>query len=133
MYRTMLAQLAQRSMDVRFSSNFPLSGRFVSVPVKGRSYFYFEQADSDGKQKHLYVGPEVDPETAARVREHREMKDHTKARRKLVSTLLRNGGMVGPDRFADHVTETLAKAVYSACGPSSSAPWSSPAIPACSG
>lgn len=110
MYRTMLAELAQRSMDAQFASDFPLDGRFVSVPVKGRSYFYFEQADDDGKKKRLYVGPENDAEIAARVREHREVKDHAKARRKLVSTLLRDGGMVGPDRFAGHVTEALAKA-----------------------
>ena len=46
-YRTMFAELGQRSLDAAFETDFPLGGRFVNVPVKGRSYWYFDLR-SDG-------------------------------------------------------------------------------------
>jgi hypothetical protein len=41
-YRTAFAELAQRMFDAQFQADFPLEGRFVSVPVKGRNYWYFD-------------------------------------------------------------------------------------------
>ena len=46
-FRTMFTELSQRSLDASFQSDFPLEGRFVSVPVKGKSYWYFGLA-ADG-------------------------------------------------------------------------------------
>lgn len=107
-YRTMFAELVQRSLDAQFQADFPIEGRFVTVPVKGRDYWYFDLPTPDG-DKRRYVGPAADPEIAARVRHHRDIKDTLKERRRMVSTLLRSGGMAGPDRFAGDVTEALAK------------------------
>ncbi len=60
-YRTMFAELGQRSLDAAFEIDCPLGGRFVVVPVKGRSYWYFDLR-SDGKVTRRYVGPQDDPE-----------------------------------------------------------------------
>ncbi|PST20593.1 hypothetical protein C7U60_15485 [Mesorhizobium plurifarium] len=107
-YRTMFAELVQRSLDSQFQADFPLEGRFVTVPVKGRNYWYFDLPSPEG-DKRRYVGPEADLEITKRVVAFRKIKDSLKERRKMVSTLLRSGGMAGPDRFAGDVTEALAK------------------------
>jgi len=41
-YRTACAELAHRTFDAQFQADFPLEDRFVSVPVKGRNYWYFD-------------------------------------------------------------------------------------------
>lgn len=110
-FRTMFAELAQQSLDAQFHADFPLEGRFVTVPVKGKDYFYFDVPTSDG-DKRRYVGPAADTEIAARVRRHREIKDNMRERRRLVSTLIRSGGMSGPDRFAGDITKALADAGF---------------------
>jgi len=108
-YRTAFAELAQRAFDAQFEVDFPLDGRFVSVPVKGRAYWYFEYPTDDG-DKRRYVGPESDNEITARVKRHKEIKDDIRERRRLVGMLLRSGGMASPDRFAGEVTKALAGA-----------------------
>lgn len=108
-YRTAFAELVQRSFDAQFEADFPLDGRFVSVPVKGRNYWYFEYPTEDGDRRR-YVGPETDEEITARVNKHKEVKDDIRERRKLVGMLLRSGGMASPDRFAGEVTKALADA-----------------------
>lgn len=112
MFRTMFAELAQQSLDAQFHADFPLEGRFVTVPVKGKDYFYFDIPTPEGKDKRSYVGPAADPEIAARVQRHRDIKDNMRERRRLVSTLIRSGGMSGPDRFAGDVTKALADAGF---------------------
>lgn len=111
-FRTMFAELAQQTLDAQWQSDFPLEGRFVTVPVKGKDYFYFDVPTPEGKDKRSYVGPAADPVIAARVRRHREIKGNIKERRRLVSTLLRSGGMSAPDRFAGDVTQALAHAGF---------------------
>ncbi|PJR09719.1 nucleotidyltransferase family protein [Sinorhizobium meliloti] len=111
-FRTMFAELAQQSLDAQFHADFPLEGRFVTVPVKGKDYFYFDIPTPEGKDKRSYVGPAADPEIAARVQRHRDIKDNMRERRRLVSTLIRSGGMSGPDRFAGDVTKALADAGF---------------------
>ena len=88
------------------------------MPVKGKEYWYFD-LPTGGRVTRRYVGPKADPEITARVEGFREIKDSLKARRKLVSTLLRDGGMSGPDRFAGDIVEALAngEAFPSAGGP----------------
>jgi hypothetical protein len=108
-FRTAFAELAQRSLDAQFQADFPVEGRFVTVPVKGREYWYFDLATPDG-DKRRYVGPKADPEITARVDGFREIKDSLKARRRLVSMLTREGGMTAPDRFAGSIVETLGNA-----------------------
>ncbi|MGP4806236.1 nucleotidyltransferase family protein [Agrobacterium cavarae] len=109
-YRTAFAELAQRTFDAQLQADFPLEGRFVSVPVKGRNYWYFDLPTSEGKDKRSYVGPEDDASITKRVKEHKEVKDDIRERRKLVSMLLRSGGLTEPDRFAGEVTKVLADA-----------------------
>lgn len=105
-YRTAFAELVQKSMDGQFKADFPLDGRFVKVPVKGRNYWYFDHPAA----KRRYVGPEDDMEITRRVNEHKDIKDDLRERRRLVSMLLRSGGMSAPDSFAGDVTKILADA-----------------------
>lgn len=109
-YRTMLAELGQRCLDAEFDRDFPESGRFREVPVKGRNYWYFEdRQEPGGKPVRRYVGPDADPEIAKRVAAFQIVKDNYKARRKLVSTLTREAGLPAPDRFTGDIVEAFWK------------------------
>lgn len=107
-YRTMYAELTQRSLDASFESDFPTAGNFVRVPVKGKDYWYFEETQP--KKTRKYVGPAEDAEIAKRVQDFREIKDDLRSRRKLVSTLTREAGLVAPERFTGDVVEALGNA-----------------------
>jgi hypothetical protein len=107
-YRTMFAELAQRSLDASFETDFSTAGNFVRVPVKGRDYWYFEETQPEKKRK--YVGPGDDPEIARRVEAFKEIKDDLRARRKLVSTLTRQAGLTAPDRFTGDIVEAMGNA-----------------------
>lgn len=112
MYRTMTAELGQRLLDASFSADFPIEGRFVPVTVKARKYWYFDQpGEGEGhRQQRRYVGPADDPEINRRVEDFRAVKDDAKARRKLVTTLVREAGLPAPEPFSGDVVEALAKA-----------------------
>jgi hypothetical protein len=107
-YRTMFAELDQRTLDGSFSTAFALSGNFVKVPVKGRDYWYFN--DPQAKPVRRYVGPAEDADIDRRVAEFRQIKDDIKARRKMVSTLIRDAGLSGPERMTGDVVEALERA-----------------------
>lgn len=108
-YRTMFAELGQRSLDASFKADFPLEGRFVSVAIKGHDYWYFDRPTENG-DKRTYVGPKSDDEISKRVAAFKDIKDDLRARRKLVSTLTREAGMAAPERFTGDVVEVLANA-----------------------
>jgi hypothetical protein len=108
-YRTMFAELSQRSLDAIFKADFPLKGRFVSVTIKGNDYWYFDCPTESGN-KRTYVGPKSDEEISKRVAAFKDIKDDLRARRKLVSTLTREAGMASPERFTGDVVEALANA-----------------------
>lgn len=105
-YSTMLAELGQRSLDGAFATDFPLDGNFVSVPVKERDYWYFDQPG----QKRRYVGPAGDPEISSRVKDFQAIKDDIRSRRKLVSTLTRDAYLPSPERLSGDVVEAMANA-----------------------
>jgi hypothetical protein len=107
-YRTVYAELVQRSLDASFETDFSTAGNFVRVPVKGRDYWYFEETRPEKTRR--YVGPAADPEIATRVATFREIKDDLRSRRKLVSTLVRDAGLSAPESFTGDVVEALAKA-----------------------
>ncbi|MBK3404071.1 hypothetical protein H0176_24450 [Methylorubrum populi] len=108
-YRTMFAELGQRSLDGSFETDFPVGGRFVKVPVKGRSYWYFD-LPVQGKVTRSYVGPQSDSEITKRVEAFAEIKNDLRARRKLVSTLTREAGLPAPERFTGDVVQAMANA-----------------------
>ncbi|MBW9116523.1 hypothetical protein JNB88_23080 [Rhizobium cauense] len=108
-YRTMFAELTQRTLDPQFSADFPLEGWFVTVTVKNREYWYFDLPTPAGKDKRSYIGPASDEAITERVKAHMEIKDNIRERRRMVSTL-RRAGLPGPDSFAGNVTKALADA-----------------------
>ncbi|MQX15704.1 hypothetical protein GHK62_13305 [Sinorhizobium terangae] len=110
MYQTMLAELGQRSLDAAWTADFPPEGRFTPVTVKQRKYWYFDIPDGSGGRTRRYVGPADDPEIAKRVEEFQVQKDDLRARRRIVTTLTREGGMVAPDRMSGDIVEALAAA-----------------------
>ncbi|MBP2511735.1 hypothetical protein J2855_005399, partial [Agrobacterium tumefaciens] len=110
MFRTMVAELQQRTFDAQWSADFPPTGRFVSVKVDNRSYWYFDQPDGKGGQKRRYVGPADDHEITTRVEAFRGEKDDYQNRRKIVAALTREAGLIAPDRFTGTVVEALASA-----------------------
>jgi hypothetical protein len=110
MFRTMVAELQQRAFDGDWAEDFPPSGRFVPVAVDGRRYWYFDQPDGEGRQRRRYVGPADDPLIAERVETFKGEKSDYKARRKFVSTLTREAGLIAADRFTGDVIQALAKA-----------------------
>jgi hypothetical protein len=70
-YRTMFAELAQRTLDAQFAADFSLEGWFV---VKDRDYWYFDLPTPEGKDKRSYVGPHSDEAITERVKAHKEIK-----------------------------------------------------------
>lgn len=107
-YRTMYAELAQRSLDASFDATYSLTGNFVRVPVKGRDYIYFE--DRHAEKKRRYVGLASDPEIARRVEEFGREKEQYRGRRRLVSTLVREARFTAPERLSGDIVEALEKA-----------------------
>jgi hypothetical protein len=107
-YRTMFAELVQRSLDASFETDFSTAGNFVRVPVKGRDYWYFEETQP--KKARKYVGPAEDTEITKRVEAFRQIKENLRGRRKLVSTLIREAGLTAPDRFTGDVVEAMGNA-----------------------
>jgi hypothetical protein len=110
MFRTMVAELQQRAFDDDWAEDFPPLGRFVPVAVDGRRYWYFDQPDGEGRQRRRYVGPADEPLIAERVEAFKGEKSDYKARRKFVSTLTREAGLIAADRFTGDVIQALANA-----------------------
>lgn len=110
MFRTMIAELQQRAFDDDWAEDFPPAGRFVPVAVDGRRYWYFDQPDGEGGQKRRYVGSADDPMIMERIETFKGEKSDYKARRKFVSTLTREAGLIAADRFTGDVVQALAKA-----------------------
>lgn len=104
-YRTMYAELVQRSLDASFDADFPITGNFVSVPVKGRKYWYFD----DSRAGRRYVGPADDAEIDRRVTAFRRVKEDFRGRRKLVSTLTREARLSAPERFTGDIVAALQR------------------------
>jgi hypothetical protein len=110
-YQTIYAELEQRSLDDSFVSDFPPDGRFVSMESKGRRYWYFDRG-SHQNRKRVYVGPADDPDISKRVDAFKDLKADVVARRRLVTTLTRDGKLPGPTRAAGSIVEALAEAGF---------------------
>ncbi|WP_173514331.1 hypothetical protein [Sinorhizobium psoraleae] len=78
------------------------------VKVKDRVYWYFDQPDDEGGQQRKYVGFAEDPEISKRVKDFSRTKADYRIRRRLVSSLTRDGGLLAADRTSGLIVETLA-------------------------
>jgi hypothetical protein len=112
-YQTMYSELAQRSLDDAFASEFSAAGRFVPVDVKGKKYWYFDIPKADGPgQQRRYVGPVDDAEITNRVEHFKDLKADIRSRRKLVSTLVREAYLPRPTPITGSVVAALAEAGF---------------------
>lgn len=114
-YQTLYSELAQRTLDAAFTSEFSLDGRFVAVEVKGRKYWYYDSAKLPGStvpKKRSYVGPADDPEITERVENFQHLKADYRARRKIVSTLVREAYLPRPEGPSGDIIEALATAGF---------------------
>lgn len=107
-YRTIYAELVQRSLDASFDAAFPPTGSFIRTTVKGRDYWYFEDRSSGMKRR--YVGPAEDSAISRRIEEFGRTKEQFRSRRRLVSTLVREARFTAPDRLTGDVVEALERA-----------------------
>ena len=97
-YQTLYSELAQRSLDASFSTEFNVDGRFVAADIKGRRYWYFDLPNAEGGKKRTYVGPVDDPEITKRVENFKDLKADNKERR-TGSTLVREAYLPRPERM----------------------------------
>jgi hypothetical protein len=111
-YQTLYSELAQRSLDAAFTSEFNVNGRFVTAEVKGRRYWYFDLPDGEGSKKRTYVGPVDDPEITKRVENFKDLKADIRERRKLVSTLVREAYLPRPEGKTGDIVHALAEAGF---------------------
>lgn len=111
-YRVLYSELAQRALDDQFSSEFSLDGRFVSMESRGKRYWYFDQTKPEGGRQRRYVGPVDDPEISRRVETFKDLKADYRARRKLVSTLVREAYLPRADALVGDIVQALAEAGF---------------------
>ncbi|MBA1143349.1 nucleotidyltransferase family protein [Mesorhizobium neociceri] len=111
-YQTLYSELAQRSLDASFTTEFNIDGRFVAAEVKGRRYWYFDVPNSGGNKTRTYVGPVDDPEITKRVENFKDLKADMRERRKLVSTLVREAYLPRPEGKTGDVVRALAEAGF---------------------
>ena len=109
-FRVLYSELVQRCLDAAFSADFAIEGRFVTAESRGRRYWYFDTPTETGSKKRRYVGPADDPDITGRVEAFKNLKADARARRKLVSTLVREAGLPRPDPMAGDIVRALADA-----------------------
>jgi hypothetical protein len=110
-FSTLYAELAERSLDGQFVTDFDPDGRFEAITVKGRRYWYFVTSAA-GQRQRRYAGPADDPEIAARVEDFSRVRDDRRLRRKLVATLVREAYLPRPVRETGEVVQALADAGF---------------------
>ena len=110
-YQTIYAELEQRGLDESFVTVFSTDGRFVSMESKGKRYWYFDRG-SHQSRKRIYVGPADDPEISKRVAAFKDLKADITARRRIVTTLTREGKLPAPTQATGEVVEALAAAGF---------------------
>lgn len=106
--QTVYADLLDRAGSAAFDQAFAGDGSFTSKTIKGRVYWYFQDAAPEGRRQR-YVGPET-PELLERIKQHRAVRDDERDRRALVSTLVRSGSLPRPLPELGSVIEALAHA-----------------------
>jgi hypothetical protein len=90
--QTLYADLVQRTLDVAFDDAFDASGQFVLKRRRDNGYWYFQTYDADSRrQTQRYVGPDRDPDVAARVARFAEIKTQRREGREIVRALAAAG------------------------------------------
>lgn len=106
--QTAYAELVERCWMARFETDFPTSGTFLERRVGGRAYWYFREAGVEGKRRERYVGPRSE-KLDKRVEAHGAARDDWKARRSLVTSLVR-AGLPTPASPSGKVLDALSEA-----------------------
>jgi hypothetical protein len=112
-HQTMFVELTSRCMDAAFDQDFPENGSFVKKAVKGKGYWYYQKRLSNtgnGPVKsYKYVGPEDDPDIAARVQAFGQVKSSYRGRREMVQSLVAVG-LPRPTALVGDIAELFWKA-----------------------
>ncbi len=114
-YQVLYSELAQRSLDASFTSEFSIDGRFITMESRGRRYWYFDIAKPDGKpgsKRRVYVGPVDDDEINRRVENFKDLKADHQARRRIVSTLVREAYLPRPEPLSGDIVQALSEAGF---------------------
>ncbi|TDQ16193.1 hypothetical protein DEV91_13324 [Phyllobacterium brassicacearum] len=111
-YQVLYSELAQRTLDASFTSDFPIDGRFITMESRGRRYWYFDTAKEGGGKNRRYVGPVDDEDITRRVENFKDLKSDARARRKIVSTLVREAYLPRPEALVGEIVQTLATAGF---------------------
>lgn len=111
-YQVLYSELTQRSLDAAFSSEFDLAGRFIKMESRGRKYWYFDTAKPEGGKERRYVGPVEDEAITQRVENFKDLKADVRARRKIVSTLVREAYLPRPEAKVGEIVAALATAGF---------------------
>ena len=108
MLRTVYAELLDRTASAYLRDSFAQQGTFVAKTVRGRRYWYFQEAAEYGRGQR-YVGPET-PDLLAHIAHHKLARDHQHDLRSLVSTLVRSASLPRPLPAIGDVVAALASA-----------------------
>ncbi|MCC6467487.1 MAG: hypothetical protein IT563_04125 [Alphaproteobacteria bacterium] len=92
MQQTVYAELLDRCVAADFDAAFSEDGAFIPKDIRGRRYWYFQEA---GTKKQRYAGPE-NAELLERIFQHRQSRSSERERRSLVSTLVRSASLPRP-------------------------------------
>ncbi len=112
-YATLTAELLDRTLDAQFDADFDEAGSFVKVNSKGRDYWYYKPSLKDGRaDKRAYVGPVEDGQLTKRVEAFKSGQTDYRARRKIVSTLVREARLHAVESRVGDVVEALWKAGF---------------------
>ena len=111
-YQVLYSELAQRSLDASFTTDFSIDGRFIRQESRGRMYWYFDRDKPGGGKRRTYVGPVDDPAINMRVESFKDLKEDYRARSRLVSTLVREAYLPRPEGLAGPIIEALANAGF---------------------
>jgi hypothetical protein len=106
---TMYAQLLDQCREARFVDDFPATGSFKKVTVKGRDYWYYQfskQEQGKGYQKQKYVGPDSG-QIRTMIESYTRLKDEYNQRRQIVRTF-RQQGVLTPSGIAGDLIEQIA-------------------------
>ncbi|WP_274629756.1 GSU2403 family nucleotidyltransferase fold protein [Arvimicrobium flavum] len=110
-YTTLIAELLERALDAQFDMEFDEAGAFIKVTAKGRDYWYYKPSLRNGRvDKRQYVGPAEDEQISKRVENFRTLKNNFQARRKIVSTLVREACLFSPEQRVGDLVEAFWKA-----------------------